>query len=159
MKQVFLAAAVLFMAVTSEGFQAYNDTQDLGLFNKVKCGADITCSKQKDKLVIGSGLEKQVASSAVTLTSSQCGSTFVMSGHTMTLPLATAALYGCEYTFTNLTGTNLVNPDDLNIIYGLTNAGGDAISNATAGNSVTLQLVGASGWNPISIYGTWSDAN
>lgn len=157
--KMFIVALALLTATMAQGFQGYNGTQDLGLFNKIKCGSGIDCDKVGDKLVVGSGMQKQVASSATTLTSSQCGSTIVMAGHTVTLPAVSASIYGCRYTFTSNSGTNLVNPNDSDLIFALTNADGDAISNATFGNSVTIEAVSASGWNPISVYGTWTDSN
>lgn len=157
--KMFIVALALLTATMAQGFQGYNGTQDLGLFNKIKCGSGIDCDKVGDKLVVGSGMQKQVASSATTLTSSQCGSTIVMSGHTVTLPVISASLYGCEYTFISKTGSNAVDADATNVIMALTNALGDQITNSTSGNSVTLQAISASGWNPISVYGTWADGN
>lgn len=39
------------------------------------------------------------------------------------------------------------------------NAAGDSIRNATVGNSVTLDLVSATTWAAVAIYGTYTDNN
>jgi len=44
--------AVLFSLSAFAGFQGYQDTTNLGVFNKVKCSTGMTCTKSGDKLNI-----------------------------------------------------------------------------------------------------------
>lgn len=105
-------------------------------------------------------LQKQVAATATTITAAQCGSTFINTGAVqMELPEASTAL-GCRLTFITGNASNFdVNPDNADQILVLTNAAGDAIRNATLGNSVTLEAISASQWTPVAISGTYSDIN
>jgi len=104
--------------------------------------------------------QKQVAATATTITAAQCGSTFINTGAVqMELPEASAVL-GCRLTFITGNAANFdVNPDDADIIVLLANAAGDAIRNATVGNSVTIEAISASQWAQVSTIGTWSDIN
>lgn len=52
-----------------------------------------------------------------------------------------------------------INPDDADQILALTNAAGDAIRNATPGNTIELVAVDATNWVAMAPYGTWSDVN
>lgn len=105
-------------------------------------------------------LKNLVSATATTITAAQCGMTFYNAGAVqMELPEASTVL-GCELTFVTLNATNFdVNPDTGDQILTLTNAAGDAIRNATVGNSVRIQAVSASQWAQISVNGTWSDIN
>ncbi len=105
--------------------------------------------------------QPQVAATAVAITVAQCGSTFINSGAVaMSLPEASTAL-GCRLTFVTGNASNFdVNPDDADQILVLTNAAGDAIRNATLGNSVVLQAISASEWAVIGKeQGTYTDIN
>lgn len=105
--------------------------------------------------------QKQVAATATTLTAAQCGSTVINSGAVqIELPEASTVL-GCRYTFITGNGSNFdVNPDNADQILVLTNAAGDAIRNATLGNSVTIEAISASEWAPVGKeQGTYTDIN
>lgn len=54
--------------------------------------------------------------------------------------------------------TLTIDPNGTDQIFGLTNAGGDCITNATIGGTVTLRAT-ARGWYVLSSYGTWADGN
>lgn len=105
-------------------------------------------------------LSKQVAATATTITAAQCGSTFYNTGAVViNLPLASGVL-GCKLTFITANASNFdVNPNDLDQILVLTNATGDAIRNATLGNTVTLLAGAALEWFDVAEKGTWSDIN
>lgn len=161
----------------------------LGVHNAFKCGAGTSCSLVGSKFVITSGpsfstgafsgavtvggdlsgdggdalygfKQKQVAATATTITAAQCGDTFYNSGAVViNLPEASTAV-GCRLTFVTANASNFdINPDDADQILVLTNAAGDAIRNATLGNTVVLQALNASQWVEISAVGTWSDIN
>jgi hypothetical protein len=76
------------------------------------------------------------------------------------LPEASTAI-GVRYTFVTMAAQNFdINPDDADKILGLTDAAGDAIRNATVGNSIVLEAMDATNWAVISTaYGTWTDVN
>ena len=75
----------------------------------------------------------------------------------MELPEASAAL-GCRLTFITGNASNFdVNPDNADIILLLANSAGDAIRNATLGNSVTIEAISATEWAQIAVIGTWTD--
>lgn len=98
-----------------------------------------------------------------TLTIAEAGTVHTNSGAgegiVLNLPEASTAI-GVRYTFVTVTAQNLdINPDDADQILVLTNAAGDAIRNATAGNTVTLLAIDATNWVVIGEKGTWSDAN
>lgn len=102
----------------------------------------------------------QVAATATTITAAQCGSTFSNTGAVqMELPEASAVI-GCTLTFVTLNASNFdVNPDDADQILTQTNAAGDAMRNATIGNTITIRAVSASQWAVVGVNGTWSDIN
>jgi hypothetical protein len=80
-------------------------------------------------------------------------------GTIIVLPEASTAI-GMQFTIVTITAQNNdVNPDNADIIVGLTDVAGDAIRNATVGNTVTLAAVSASQWVVIGNYGTWTDVN
>lgn len=106
-------------------------------------------------------LNNQVTATATTLTAVQCGSTFINSGAVeVELPEASTVV-GCRYTFVTANASNFdIDPDGGDQILVLTNAAGDAIRNATLGNSVTIQAINATSWAVINKeQGTWSDIN
>jgi hypothetical protein len=75
----------------------------------------------------------------------------------MELPEASTVL-GCRLTFITGNASNFdVNPDDADQILVETNAAGDAIRNATLGNSITIEAISASQWAPVAVIGTYSD--
>lgn len=175
MKILFGVLFALMMTMTAHaGFRAYNGTTDLKIFNSIKCDTNVTCSKVGDKLNIdvntalvgdGSGvfsgyLNDQVAATATTITAAQCGMTFINAGAVqMELPEASTVL-GCRLTFITGNASNFdVNPDDADQILVETDAAGDAIRNATLGNSMTIEAISATQWAPVSTIGTWSDIN
>lgn len=99
-----------------------------------------------------------VGGPAITL--AQCGGIFYNTAATqIDLPVAATSL-GCSYTFVTSVAFNFdINPNGTDSIEALTNAAGDAIRNATVGNSVTLTATDVGKWITTSIYGTWSDIN
>lgn len=105
-------------------------------------------------------LKNQVAATATTITAAQCGSTFINGGAVqMELPEASTVL-GCRLTFIVGNATNFdVNPDDADQILVETDAVGDAMRNATLGNSIVIEAISASQWAPVGTIGTWSDIN
>lgn len=160
MKNVFSIAVALVLALPIFGFQVQSFTgAKLGTANKLRC-AKAPCYLSGDTVTMG-GTSSVIAATATTLTAAQCGSVFKNSGAVQVeLPALSSSLIGCEYTFITGNATNFdVNPADADSILGLTNAAGDAIRNATLGNSVTLKALSATGWAPIGIYGTWTDIN
>lgn len=76
------------------------------------------------------------------------------------LPSVATISAGWSISIANSGGATLtVNPYGTDsTILGLTNAAGDAISNSTVGNTITLVYT-AQGWVNKSSYGTWADAN
>lgn len=166
MKMMIMGLLAVFFTLTAQAFTGWNGTTNLKEFDAMECGPGITCSRDKNKLKLDSGNKVQVAiasGAAVTLTSAYCGKT--MLGPTGTgavqvnLPLVSAN-NGCVMVFISRgTGNFDINPNDLDTILALTNATGDKIRNATAGNSVTLQAIPTLSWSAIGISGTWSDQN
>lgn len=163
MKQTITFIAILFATLfATAGFRGNQNTTDLGLFGTIKCSTGLSCTKVGDKMQIvsGSALATLVAATATTITSAQCGSTFYNSGAVViNLPEASTVL-GCTLTFATLNAANFdVNPDAADTILVLTNAAGDAIRNATLGNSVTIRALSASQWVVLGQTGTYTDAN
>ncbi len=105
-------------------------------------------------------LKNLVQATATTITAAQCGMTFYNAGAIqMELPEA-STVPGCTLTFVTLNASNFdINPDTGDKIVTLTDANGDAMRNATVGNTVTIQAVSASQWVVIGINGTWTDIN
>lgn len=172
-----------FMANSYPGFEGKNSGTSLKIFNKINCGPSITCTRTGSNSspdtfnidtsgvfatdIVGDGtnqlygfLQNQVAATATTILAAQCGSTFINTGAVqMELPEASAVL-GCRLTFITGNASNFdVNPDDADQILVLTDAAGDAIRNATLGNSVTLEAISATEWSQVSAIGTWTDIN
>lgn len=155
----------LFSFFAFAGFQGYQSTTNLGLFQAIKCSTGLTCTKQGEKInivttTVGT-MRTVIAASTTSLTSSQCGSVILSSSTIQAgLPNATSALIGCHYTFvTGIASTFQVNPGDTDTIVAQTNAAGDRISNTTAGNTITLLAVAVSQWVVTGISGTWADSN
>jgi len=113
-------------------------------------------------------LQKQVASTTVSITAAQCGSTFVSnSADVMTLPEASTVL-GCRITFVGGTADDLdINPaDGTDTIASITASGGtitpaagDAIRLTDIGASVTLEAIGANTWAAVAHNGAITDVN
>lgn len=150
------------------GFEGINGTTSLKIFNKLKCDTDsMSCAKVGDKFEVNvsdavlTKIQPRVAASTTALAAANCGSTVVNAGAVVQpLPKGTTALIGCRYTFITGNASNFdVNPDNADTILALTNAAGDSIRNATVGNSVTLELVSATTWAAVAIYGTYTDNN
>lgn len=165
MKQLFLLFTVLFSVLSFAGFEGLNDNTSLKIFNRINCDLGLDCSRTNKGTfnisVDGAGvIVDQVVASATTITASQCGSTFINAAAVqMELPEASSVL-GCRLTFVTGNASNFdVNPDDADQILIETDAVGDAIRNATLGNSITLEAISASQWTLISVSGTYTDIN
>lgn len=164
----FIFVFTMFMSLAAHaGFRAYNGTTDLKVMQGITCASGVNCTVGKNaQLVIatdGSNAlrTRQAATGAQTLTSSACGKTiYNTAASVQTLPLASTVL-GCRITFVTANASNFdVNPNNADRILGLTDAIGDAIRNATLGNSVMLEATAALQWSPITApYGTWTDVN
>jgi hypothetical protein len=75
----------------------------------------------------------------------------------LTLPAAAEGINFCFYT---AVAENFdINPAEADQIAHLTNSAGDAIRNATIGDSVCLLAIDGTYWIPLQETGTWSDAN
>lgn len=171
---VFVMA--LFATTTQAGVQAYQDSTNLGIYSKLKCGTDMKCANDAGKMKISTvgGMRSQVASTTTSITSAQCGSTFVNdSADVMTLPEASTVL-GCRLSFACANASNFdVNPADASDQIGLVNvvtgtntavvlapSAGDAIRCAAVGATVTLEAVGANLWVVIgAANGVWTDVD
>lgn len=160
---VLVLLSMLFVTQTFAGFEGLNNGSSLKIFNRINCGPGVNCERTGNGIfnvdVIG-GLQNQVTATATTITASQCGSTFINTGAVqMELPDASTVL-GCRLTFITDDASNFdINPDDTDQITVLTNAVGDAIRNATVGNSVTIEAVNVNRWSQVSAIGTWTDIN
>lgn len=136
-----------------------SDGSSLGVFRSLKCSAEVSCDDDSGNLLMGvSGLQTRVLATATTITAAQCGSTFYNGGAVqMELPEASTVL-GCRLTFITANASNFdINPDDADQILVETNAVGDAIRNATLGNSIVIEAISASQWAPVGTIGTWAD--
>lgn len=175
MKNFMVVLGLVFFASTSFGSSKWYNSSGtkLGIYSDVKCGSGVSCSVVSGKVQItfptGDGtsahvgfLQSQAGTSTVDagdLAIPFCGGT-ILGGYSTTVILPNAALaLGCRYTFVTTSGGSIVDTDGTDQIIGLTNSAGDKITNATAGNSVTLEAVSANEWAPIAIYGTWADGN
>lgn len=169
MKFLSLLISILILNLSfpaSAAVRWFNDSDtQLGILSSAKCSTGISCAVTSGKLVITSTnqgvLQNQIASSATTLTKSQCGSTIVSGGaHTMNLPEASTVL-GCRFTFiVGAAQALVINPDNADQILLLTDSAGDSISADAAGESVTIEAISSSQWAPVGAEkGTWSDAN
>lgn len=75
------------------------------------------------------------------------------------LPEASTAI-GCEIQFITGNASNFdINPANGDQILLLTDSTGDAIRNATVGNTVTLVAIDGTNWVASATVGTWSDVN
>lgn len=180
-KGFIFALFLVLISISSYAFEGLNNGTSLDIFNRINCGPSMSCTKAADGIfnvatsgnfttdIVGDGgdqmygfLKNQVAATATTITAAQCGSVFLNTGASpvqMELPEASTVI-GCQLSFVTATATAFtVNPDNADQILVQTNAAGDATSNATLGNSITIQAISASQWAPISVVGTWSDAN
>lgn len=167
MKLLSLLIVLMLSFTAFAGFEGFNQGTSLKIFNQIDCGAGLSCSKLKGKFVmVNSGvsgsasLQSRILATATTLTAAQCGSTVYNGGAVViNLPEASAVL-GCRFTFVTMNASNFdVNPDNADSILVLANAAGDAIRNATLGNSVTLEAMSASQWAAVSLQGTYTDIN
>lgn len=167
---------LLLTANTLAGFEGKQDGDHVGVFGKINCSTGLTCTRtgRGDFTMTSNGTAGVLhtlipASTGVTLTTAQCGSTVINStGVLIALPAVASAINGCRFTFSNgATGAqaNLdVNPNGVDYILAETNVAGDAIRNATVGNSITLEATilvttGSGVWHPVATTGTWSDIN
>ena len=183
MKKIVTILVFITYSVTSLATLKFINSSnlDLGHFTSMKCATGLTCAQSSGNLlmtvegpltltggVAGDGgdtlvglKQNQIASTTTTLTIAQCGSTIVNnSADVVSLPEASTAL-GCRYTFITGNASNFdINPDNADKILVLTDVAGDAIRNATLGNSVVLEAISASEWAPVGKeQGTWTDIN
>ncbi len=162
MRSLIMVLITVLCIPAFAGFQGFNGDSDLDIFNKLKCDAGMTCSKVGDKFEMDvDHLEPQVAATATTITSDQCGSTFVSGGAVeMDLPEASTVL-GCRLTFIVGDATNFtVDPDDADQIVLLTDAAGDSLIADAVGESLVIEAISASEWAPVGAEkGTWTDSN
>lgn len=167
MKSILGFALVLFTAFAAHaGFRAYNGTTDLKVMQGITCSSGVNCVVAKNaQLVISTDganalRSRQIATGAQTLTSAACGKTIYNTATSVqTLPLA-ASVLGCRITFVTANASNFdINPNDTDSILVLANAAGDAVRNATLGNSLTIEATAALQWTQISTVGTWTDVN
>ena len=165
MKITLLLLCTLMLSFTAHaGFEGLNEGVSLKSFARINCTNGLSCTKVKDKFTISVDMlgvtRTRVLASAVTITSSQCGSTFYNAGAIeMDLPEASAVI-GCRLTFVTLNAANFdIDPDAADQILVQADAVGDKVRNATLGNTITLEAVSASQWVVVGILGTWTDAN
>lgn len=179
--KLFLSFMLLLVLIpVSHAFEGLESGTSLKIFNRINCGSSVTCTRTGNGIfnidtsgvfatdIVGDGtdtlsgfLQTQIVAATTTITAAECGSTFINSatGTQIELPEASGVL-GCRLTFITANAVNLdINPDDADQILVLTNAAGDAIRNATVGNSVTLEASSASTWTQISAIGTYTDIN
>lgn len=181
----FISSIVVFTMLSLNALASMkfinSSNVDLGHFSKFKCATGLTCAQSSGNLLMtvegplsltggiaGDGgdqlygfLQNHVTATATTITAAQCGSTFKNSGAVaINLPEASTVI-GCRLTFITANASNFdVNPDNADQILVLTNAAGDAIRNATLGNSVVLEAISASQWAPVGKeQGTYTDIN
>ena len=85
--------------------------------------------------------------------------TGAVGGGVWNLPEASTVIGKIFYVGVTVAQNLDINPDDADQILGLTNAAGDAIRNATVGNSITLIAGDATNWIAMGPYGTWTDVD
>lgn len=173
MKGLFLTLALLSNAAMASIFVTNQSGTNLGSFNRIQCGAGMTCTKSSGNLLIRDGLVTQVTSTTTTLTSSQCGATVISdSADVITLPEASTVL-GCRFSFVCGTADDFdVNPNDgtdqISVVNSvaagtgaaITPSAGDAIRCTDIGSSITLEAVGNNLWAAIGVAnGAWTDVN
>lgn len=161
-KLIFVAfVAVLLATAAYAGFRAYDEEVLIGAGVDLRCGANISCVKQANGVLMSVEQEQESMSANLTLTSAMCGSSVINSGSfTATLPEASANL-GCRFTFIVGAASELtIDPDDADQIVLLTNAAGDSLVADAIGESVVLEAISASAWAPVGAeQGTWTDSN
>lgn len=165
--------AMFFTTFAHAGFEGYNSTTSLKIFNKVRCSSGVKCSRTKGGVFDISVLNDVVTATTTSLDLGQCGSTIVSdSADVISLPEASTAL-GCRYTFVCGTVDNFgVNPADgtdqigpVNYIAAGTSAAlapaaGDAIQCTDIGSSIMLEAVGVNLWVAVGTgNGLWADIN
>jgi len=173
MNQVIVITLLAFGFASSAqaSMRVFNQSgTNLGNYTDMKVigGLTVAAVSGKAQITKVGALENKITNigqAAVTLVSSQCGSTVSNDSTAVyTLPLASSA-QGCRFTFVVGTGVaNLtyvhVNPNTADTILLLANAAGDAISADATGESVVLEAVSPVIWAPIgSEKGTWTDVN
>jgi hypothetical protein len=170
-----LLLVVLFLSIQAQASVQVFNSSDLFLGNvaKVKCVNGVACSNVSGKLNLGVGIAPQVASTTTTITSSQCGSTFVSdSADVMTLPEASTVL-GCKLRFVCGTADDFdVNPNDATDKIGIAGSvtgtnttttiapsAGDAIRCTDIGAGFDLEAVAADLWAVTRTTGIITDVN
>lgn len=171
-----LLFSLAFSLTAQASFEGLSSSTSLKIFNRLNCGSGLTCTRTAKGVfnmvagsasLVGSGtqsitgfVKNRVLATATTITAAQCGSTFYNGGAVqMELPEASAVL-GCRLTFITANASNFdLNPDNADQILVQTNAVGDAIRNATLGNTITLEAISASQWAVVGILGTYTDIN
>lgn len=154
---------------SGDDYQIQVTTGDLLTFSNDTSGSQVvkmTMNTSGDLFGIGTGklygfINDEVQATATTITAAQCGKTFYNAGAVqMELPAGSAGLIGCRLTFITANASNFdLNPGNSDQILVLTNAAGDAVRNATLGNTLVIQYGATNQWYEISAVGTWSDIN
>jgi hypothetical protein len=169
MRMFKIVAVVLVLLSTpfvNASVKVYNyDGADLGSQSELKCSGGLSCSVVGGQAVAEpSGIGSVETASATTITSSQCGASFLLSSSTgveMDLPTA-ANVVGCRLTFVMLNAATsfTIDPASTDQIMSMTNAIGDAIRSGSLGTTITLQAISSTQWIPVGAsIGVWADVN
>ncbi len=151
-----ISNGLIFEGATADGFEITLAPADAGADATVTIPA-ITGTVAMDTRTIDNDNNGQTVALDANTLHTNSGA---VGGGTWALPEASTWI-GKTLCFAVITAQALtINPaDSPDQILALTNAAGDAISNATIGNNICLMAVAADAIIPINIYGTWTDAN
>lgn len=168
-----LKIAFVLMLVSSAAYASVrlftSSSADLGHFDILQCGSNMTCAKTSGKgsialsnsltltgSITGDGgdavvgfLHNTITATATTLTIAQCGSTILSAAGAIviTLPEASTAI-GCRYTFLGATASDLdINPNDgtdqISVVNSVAGGTGAAIT-PSAGDAIRITDTGSS---------------
>lgn len=166
MKTLTLLTALLTLIPVGAhaSIQAFDDNVELGHFSEMNCTSGIECSQVSGKLQVRASTDTDqvdLSGGDTTMTTSQCGYTFVNSASAcLDLPDAGDS-DGCRVTvILGASSEFTIAPATGDKILLLTDATSDAIKADAQGESIVLESIDSTNWAPVgSEKGTWSDVD
>lgn len=159
MKQFLLIlGALLFSTTAFAGFEAFNGSTDLKIFNKIKCGSGMSCSKSNDKFLITVAGIDASGGQMTRFSSFKIGA--LSGAGTSITGSATVAYVSQFYMPVNatLTGIAILNGATVGTdkyIVAIANSSGTILANSALAGTLS---VGATAWQKIPFTATYAAA-
>lgn len=161
---ILIALLTLIPIGAAASIRVYDDSTEIGHFSEVNCTSGVECSQVSGQLQLRASTDTDqvdLSGGDTTMTTSQCGYTFVNSASAcLDLPDAGDS-DGCRVTVILGNSSEFtIAPATGDKILLLTDATSDAIKADAQGESIVLESIDGTNWAPVgSEKGTWLDVD